>query len=191
MVQFPGQQVGAGNIHLAGTGASPSDVVLSSTGAATLEINGAWAILSNMRIQNIGMTGQDALHASWNARVWLDRLEFSQAAFAQIDVDTGAEVWTAVNYSIVGPAKAHIATSLGGRFVSYGGVANIVGNPMFNHFVQATQGGIIQNLRGNFTGTARGVRYYVSDCSIICAARGPNFFPGNQPGVHFNGGFYD
>jgi hypothetical protein len=96
------------------------------------------------------------------------------------------------SYIIAGAAPIHIYAS-GGYIATADATISIAGTPNFSYAFAYAAGGASQldAWGSTYTGAATGVRYNGSrSASIVTQGGGPNYFPGDQPGVLSGGAYY-
>lgn len=189
---------GAGKAIIVGDETTPANVVVSVTSAdafAGAYIVGRWAL----RGLKIGTTTSGNCIHAFGRSVYIEfqNVEFGTCAVAHLYAEDGAIIEALGNYKVSGGALYHLAVATQ-SLIRMGVAANITatfsGTPSFSAQVAVcTRLGYLY-LRSaglTFSGTATGIRYSVSENSVVnTAAGGASFIPGNAAGSSTTGGQY-
>lgn len=176
---------GSGIVKLAGNGAvlNPLDAnrQLIDISMARMDIGGF--------LFNGGAL--DCLHISRAAYVYLLNNTFGRTGSYHIDVDTNATVTCSSNYTVVGGAKAHIASSMCAVYNSYGGVVTIKGQPSFSDaFISSGENALVQIGQTIYNGAIHGRQFDAHNGGGIATFRGASsVIPGTSLGTTQNGGW--
>lgn len=191
--------VGAGTVTIQGSGASPINTQVFTTGSLlpTEAVFFAAGITGSWRVTNVGIysTGSGAarvgVQASAGSRLTVGAIDYGAGFTAQARaIDSGAlEIDS--NYSISSGAGTSIE-SIGSSAVRIQNITvTIVGNPSFNSFCSANQCGVVVATGNAFIGTANGPRYIASLNGVInTGGAGASYFPGDTSGAAVDGGRY-
>jgi hypothetical protein len=189
-------QVGPGRITLQGDNTTPSNVVISTTALShAIRVYAGVLYIKGFKIQTT--TTGSAIQARYGGLCYIaGNMDFGAVAQAQVSAVFGGKVAVSgVNYSITGAASAHYQASDGGQLLLADGGAftvTITGTPAFSTaFAQAGFLSYMQAQSITFSGSATGVRYAVSENSVIrTGGGGASYFPGGTAGTTATGGQY-
>ncbi len=185
-----GPYVGNGFIHILGDAATPSNVIVSTTGSNCFHAYYTYIIVEGVELRTT--TGGDALFV--DAAAWIDfaNVRFGACAGAHMWSQFGGVCQAVGNYTISGAAQRHMRAEQGGRIRVPGITATLSGTPAFSsEFASAAAGGGIRANGNTYTGAATGKRYDGTLNGVIdTGGGGANYFPGNAAGTTATGGQY-
>jgi hypothetical protein len=190
--------VGSGLIIIQGNVTTPSNCVLSFSGAHS---NGfvANGVLGTYQIQGFQLkatnSGYEAFYIVSNSVVNIQNLDFNTGWSFHLDVETGATITVVGNYKISGGGTAHISCSAAFFKAQNTFTITLTGTPAFSaEFVGTDRCGwcLIEYGAVTFSGSATGKRYLANTNGIIdTEGGGSTFIPGNSAGSVSNGGVYE
>jgi hypothetical protein len=183
---------GGGGLVVQGDVATPSNVVISSTGdcfaiaavlPGVLNFRGFKVISSNFGI-----------HHNGGGTLKLENIDFGACLF-QLLVDANGAYCDASGTGLTfsGGATLGLVVNVGGVLSIQGTTVTMSGTPAYvAEFVLATRSGVIQADSGcTFSGSATGTRYAADGNGVIyTGGAGATFFPGNAAGSTSAGGQY-
>ncbi|TGV61129.1 hypothetical protein EN784_01640 [bacterium M00.F.Ca.ET.141.01.1.1] len=196
--------VGAGSIIIVGNEASPTTVVLRTTGVFSGNV--ANLISQNLstvykvrgvRLESTGSGNSFGLLSVGSSRLEFQNIDLGAGILQQLRAADGGVLVATGPYSISGSTLAgglHWAGVGGGVIRVQSFTITFVGTLSLGTFVSATTGAIIFGNGNTFAGSAgsaTGTRYSCDTNAVISVAgAGINYFPGNVAGVVTNGGQY-
>lgn len=193
-VVFNGPIHGNPAVTLQGDLATPSNAIISTTGAAAITlINGATVSVGGFKVttttSGAGISVLNSSFATINGA-----MEYGAAGNAQINVGAGGVATITANYTISGSAPFHYRAGGGGTINAQSVTVTTSGTPAFvSGFASAINGGTLNAFGQTYSGTgATGLRFSVSQGGIVFTNQtNPNYFPGNALGTVASGGFID
>lgn len=190
-LQKPLVDGGYGSLIINGNGASPSNVVISTTGADCFYAERSAMTIQNMKLQT--SSSGNCLNAGIGGTISFSNVIFGTCAGTHVNAIYGGNIFTGSNYAISGSAGEHFLVSNGGViYVNGGPTITLSGTPAFaGGFVNASQCGTISAGGVVFSGSATGSRYVAALNGVInTGGGGANYFPGNSAGTTATGGQY-
>lgn len=178
---------GAGSVNILGDTATPSNVLISCTGANCFQASGG-VKFSIAGIKCATTTSGLGIYAVDSGSVIYinGKIDFGNvpAGYAHFVAALGGQVEINANYLISGNAGFHAWALQGGRISSIGISATLSGTPVWsNAGWAATDSGVLLASNMTFSGTATGTRYSTTMNSIIqTGGGGGSYFPGNVAG---------
>ena len=179
---------GYGYVTLLGNAASPSSVVIDSTGYSMLVPGVRRWIVRGFRIQ-AAKHGMDIYDG---ALITLREMDFGFCAWSHLNVRENARLYMPSSYLVSDGASSHFNVRNGGLIILQGAVYTLSGTPHFSvSFANAETLGLLRTRGSSFAGTATGMRYRVFSNAIIdTGGAGTDHFPGDAAGITGSGGIY-
>ncbi len=191
--------VGRGTVTLQGDDTTPSNCIISVSGASPITARGGskgWRV-SGFKLENIASYA-DLVDVIEGSTLTLGRMEYGVAGNGanlgmHIYVADGSHVLHDNNYTISGNASAHWfarnMTSVSARGITI----TVSGTPAISTFAYAELAHMFVP-QNTFSGSATGARYGAAAGGVIDTfAAGASYLPGNSAGSEdtANGGFYN
>ncbi|MFV2033896.1 MAG: DUF2793 domain-containing protein [Halocynthiibacter sp.] len=188
-LQIEPSLVAVGRLQITGNTATPGNVVLTTSAASAISVQGGNVTLGGVRLLSTG-TGA-LLRIGRAADVTLSDVIFGTTTNDQIAND-GGQVRYGGACEIDGNAARHVANRAGGIFDSNGQVLTLTSAPNFaTAFLACEDGSVATLLAGSFSGAATGPRYVADRNGVInTGGQGAAFLPGDSAGSATNGGLY-
>lgn len=188
---------GAGLLYIVGDVATPSNVILESTGAHS----GTNAVvscvnqttrfsISGVQLKSSGSGFIPGIRGNGNAYLEYGSIDFSTGLSTHVmAVDTAAVICTG-NYSISAGAGSHLWAVNGTiRMQSY--TLTLTGTPVFSNSFAICWAGYAATNGMTFSGSATGSRYSVTDNGVVfTSGGGASYLPGDSAGSTATGGQY-
>jgi microcystin-dependent protein len=184
--------VGFAKITLQGNVATPSNVVITSSGTTFAHNNPSFdMVVKDLSITSSGLTG---LQSSNNAYVAIDNIISGATAAGgqQLSVFNNARISPIGNYKISAGSGTHINLASGGLISGNSKTVTLTGTPAFSvSFIYLSACGISQMHGFTYSGSATGKRYNVLS-NAVCSTNGggANYFPGDVAGTTDGFGVY-
>jgi hypothetical protein len=185
-----GPQTGRGTIAIQGNPTTPANVLISTTAANAIAINGRATL--NIRDLELRTTSSGVgLAVLMASTCYFQNIRFGACATSHLQVSTGALVVPG-NYTISGSAPFHVQITHGGSLYVIGITVTLTGTPNWSSaFAHLELCGTFRAQTITFSGSATGARYFVENNSVVQTyGAGPNYFPGNAAGQVATGGQY-
>lgn len=181
-----------GNALINGNATTPGNVIVSKTAGDCFNFSAPCRVeLRNLETRTT--TSGDCVAASYGALVVIGvGLRFGACAAAHMRSSSGGFIQNfAANYSIVGGA-AHHMFGASGKFIMAGSTVTLTGTPAFSAaFAAIQEQSSLMAYSGTYSGSATGLRYFVSMNSIIQTyGGGASYLPGSTAGSTATGGQY-
>jgi hypothetical protein len=178
-----------GNVTVQGDTTTPSNVVISTTGAACIQVmNKASLAIGGFKLTASSGYG---VYAASNAAVSIaGKMEFGVCTGSNHLGAFASVISITTDYTISGGAIVHAYAADGGIINDYMRTVTITGTPNFSTaFAQSERLGDILMFGNTFTGSATGSRYSVNNNAVIYT--GGATLPGNAAGISTLGGQYN
>ncbi|AZO54870.1 MULTISPECIES: hypothetical protein [unclassified Mesorhizobium] len=196
--------VGAGSIIIVGNEASPSTVVLRTTGVfsgnvANLVSQNLSTVykLRGVRIESTGSGISFGLLVVGSSRLEFQNIDVGAGLYQQLRAADGGVLIATGPYSVSGSSSAGGLhwSAVGGAIIRVQSqTVTFAGTLSFGSFASSTTGAIVFANGITFAGTAgsvTGTRYAVDANAVISInGAGATYFPGNAAGTVTNGGQY-
>jgi hypothetical protein len=178
--------VGALPPIIRGNNAAPTNVHVNVTGKGFVSSGTQpWRILD----LKVSATAT-ALEASSGGEVQFGNLVFGAATIHMAGASRGT-VLAESSYAVTAAANFHLYASQQGMISVPNATLTFTGSQAYAIFAYADALSVINAYSMTFTGgTITGTRYQVTENSMIKAAAGAAYFPGNVAGAAMNGGLY-
>ncbi|MDQ2083091.1 hypothetical protein RA307_23135 [Xanthobacteraceae bacterium Astr-EGSB] len=199
--------VGAGKIIIVGDETTPSNVVVTTSGAmvstnhANFFARGVRTTYSirGVRLKSTASGSTVGLGVQGGSQVEYQNVDFNTGFAQQVrTVDPGSVAYgTGAGYTISGPAGIHMngsnLSSIQANSESNGSyTVTLIGTPAFTTFANASNLGYVSAIGVTYSGSATGSRYSAANNSVInTGGGGENYFPGNTAGTKSSGGIYN
>jgi len=183
-----------GNVILEGDVSTPSNTIISTTGANAVAVRCAMSLAVQSVELRTTTSGNCLFAEGAGARIEVGAgVRFGVCAGYHCRAISNGYVKNDTNdYTISGGASQHYAAALGGVIELQGSTVTLTGTPAFsNAFALATVGAVVSVYSMTFSGSATGKRYDATmNGAIQTYGGGANFFPGNSAGSTGTGGQY-
>jgi len=183
----------AGRIVIRGDTTTPSNCVISVTGAHCFMVDYPGSILWLGGFKVVSSGGYGVYAENGGQIVVYEKMEYGNA-FYQIVAASGGKIWITMNYSITGGGSHHYYSTRGGLIQVAGITITGSGAQAFSIFVNCDGVSLTSVFSTTITGAGSftGQRYSASTNGVIYTATGNvNFFPGNVAGSVGSGGVYN
>ena len=183
-----------GSITLKGDTTTPSNVVVSVTGANAISASNKAAIsIQGFKVQT-ATSGHAVIVDSGATIKVVGKMEYGvTAGFHLYANGTGSQIVVSAGYAISGGAAAHWGATDGGNLTVYpnGLTISLSGTPAFSsNFAYASRVSGITAWGHTFSWTAIGSRYSVDANAVIFVNASATYLPGNTAGGASSGGQY-
>lgn len=174
-----------GNVSLIGDTATPSNVIISTTGNCIEVSQKAVLTLGGFKLVSSAGYG---IYAISDAVVTVSgKMEYGACGVHHIAATTSA-IYITADYTISGNAHAHFSVIDAGLISAYGLTITLIGTPAFSSpFAYAARLGDIVLVGNTYSGSATGARYSVNQNSVIASGV---TLPGSAAGSAASGGQY-
>lgn len=181
-------------ISIVGDTGTPSNVVISTTGADAFTISsGAAVTISGVKVQTT--TSGNCFTTQYASFLTLASFEVGACAGYQISTSYGSFTFiTSQSYTISGGATAHYYTVLNSEMLSISNTITLTGTPAFSlAFLVGAVSSYSHVVGTTFTGAATGARFYLYMNAVYSdgGANAPTYLPGNAVGTTFGGAIYN
>lgn len=182
--------VGGARLEILGNPAAPSDVVIVGGWPSALFSGGCRVGLRHMRVES--NAAGSLIQALEGADVYIDNIVFGATSRYHMEIDGGARLRIAGNYTIDGNAAlAHMIVISGATVSGDNRTVTLTGTPSFGGAFVAVDAGIYAVWNQTWTGAATGKRYSATLNGIINTfGKGTSHFPGDIAGTIASGGQY-
>lgn len=191
--------VGAGTVYIAGDTSTPTNVVISTTGASCFKISN-YAAQGSYDIRGFKVqttTSGNCFHVEGAAmNLKLGQMNYGTCAGYHIIADRKTiVVLDNTNYTISGGAQSHWLTAYYGAVIAGHQTITLTGTPTFFSFARLYSKSYIEfSTNCIFSGAATGYRYYANTDTVVqsngAGSPGKNYLPGNAAGIEQQGGMY-
>ena len=177
--------VGVGPIYITGNTGTPSNVVISTTGASAIAgySCGSWTI-GGVKVQT-ATAGYGVYIQGGTSIVTLNKVDFGVVGgvYSHIQAALGASITIIGNYTISGNSgDSHYYAIENGVIIIGAVTVTLSGTPTYQRFALAYMAGLIRSA-ATFSGSGTGVRYLaIKTSSFEVYGAGANYFPGNSAG---------
>jgi len=177
--------VGVGPIYITGNTGTPSNVVISTTGASAIAGSscGTWTI-GGVKVQT-ATAGYGVYIQGGTSIVTLNKVDFGVVGgvYSHIHAALGASITIIGNYTISGNSgNSHYYAIENGVIIIGAVTVTLSGTPTYQRFALAYMAGLIRSA-ATFSGSGTGVRYLaIKNGSFEVYSAGANYFPGNSAG---------
>ena len=186
--------VPGGLVVFIGDTTTPSNVVLSASGANAFEVTNGVCNIALKGVKVTTTSSGSGVRASNGAQLNIYNMDFGACVTYQIRADYGGQVLPQTSYTISGGASAHWFAGQGGGITVASKTVTVTGTPAFSTAFAVAQNLSFMAVTGNtYSGSANatGSRYNVSGNSIInTGGQATTVFPGSTNGTTPNGGLY-
>ena len=186
--------VGRGAVTLQGNAGTPGNVVISTTSADAVRVEGAGIDVVVKDLELRTTTAGNCLAVSGPCRVSYSNVRFGACASAHLLADRTGYIRCTGSYAIVGAAVYHwhCTNGPGLIFITGGNTVTITGTPAFSGVFAATGNNASIVCGGlTFSGSATGTRYSATTNGVINTnGGGASYLPGNAVGSTGTGGQY-
>lgn len=187
--------VGAGTVFIKGDLATPSNVVISTTGNTAISGDGVLGtyVIAGVKIQT--STSGNCILIQNGTRLSITTVDFGSCAESHMVVTSSSVLSLTGSYTIsgsVGASGRHIGLFQSACVQVQGSITvTLTGTPSFQYFALIDRLSMGQLSGITFSGSATGTRYSVS-ANAVCYTNGggASYFPGNAAGGVANGGLY-
>lgn len=191
-ISFASAQVGAGQIKIAGDTTTPSNVLISTTGANAITVDGAGCRLffEGLKLTSSGVVAIVQAKSGGYIKT-TGKNEFGNCGSGHRLYATNTGVIDAVAAEVISgtAAGAHYLADNNGVIYCQSATWTASGTAVQASFAQASSGGVIYAFSNTSSGTFTGSRFTASNCGVINTnAGGANYFPGNSAGTGTNPG---
>lgn len=180
-----------GVVTLLGDAATPANVIISTTSADCISVQGG-ALLQVSGFELRTTTSGSCLSAQTFGRIAMTGpMRFGTAATAHIVVQSDGQINTgAQNYTISGGAAYHYLFQSGGQITDVVNTVTLSGTPAFSvAFALGQTTAVLTALGQTFSGSATGKRFDVTGNAVINNnGAGSSYFPGSVAGTQGTGG---
>lgn len=190
-IVITGPWVGSGTVIIKGNTSTPANVLISITSADAITVqDGGRITLQDFEIRTT--TAGHGILAQRGASVLFSNLRFGAIVSHQLRAIGGSSITATGNYSITGGAAVHYASVTNSVITVSSKTVTLVGTPAFSaEFALGGTGGILVLTSITFSGSATGLRYYITSNSVCSTAGGgANYLPGSVAGIVETGGQY-
>lgn len=189
----PRRWVGRGTVTLQGNAGTPANVVISTTSADAVAVDGVGMdfIVKDLELRTT--TSGYGLLVSGPSRLSFSNIRFGACASAHVLTDRAGYIRATGNYAIVGSAPYHwLSTNGPGLIYAVGLTITLTGTPAFSvAFATAANNSAIVCNANTFSGAATGTRYSAAANGVINTnGGGASYLPGNAVGSTGTGGQY-
>lgn len=190
-----GPWVGLGSVTLKGNTSTPTNVVVTASGAHTLTVQNNGVLYTDSFQIKSDTTGSQyhAILSQYGGTVYWSGLDFGACGNAQVRAgDGGKAINIGNNYTISAGAIYHFDASSLGEIRCQTNTVTLSGTPAYSTaFARAVGNAVVNAASITFSGSATGTRYSATLNGVInVAGGGANYFPGNAAGSTATGGQY-
>jgi hypothetical protein len=183
----PKSYVGAGPVTLQGDTATPSNVLISTTSNAAINLDsvvGKW-VVKGLKLQTttsgVGLLVQNGSHVDFQ------NMDFGACVGPHMYATGGSAVTCIGPYTISGGSGYHSWCESSSAITIFGKTLTLTGTPAFSGaFAEATRAAVIICTGNTYTGAATGKRYDASVNGVLVI--GADVLPGNVAGTTATGG---
>lgn len=187
---------GSGTVTLVGDTTTPSNVVFSTTNTDALLVeNGCFLSVGGFKLTATGASGNGLRAYQGGFITMTGQMEFGAAGAIQIEASGATIVNHGANYTISGGAQAHLHLPGAGVMDFAFSTVTLTGTPAFSsYFIGAAGNSVAHFGLWTWNGAATGTRFFLHDGAGVLTpgiSGNLNFFPGNGPGLVYDGAQYD
>jgi hypothetical protein len=186
--------VGAGSVIIVGDTATPSNVVVTTTGSSPVNFL-ASNVVGTYKLRGFQVTSSGSaargIHSTVGSYVEIESVDFGSGFDIQLRASDFGRLLVTGNYSISGGANWHI-TLVSGFMRCQSRTVTLTGTPAWAaSFIDVSFNGTAVVNGNTYSGAATGTRYAVTANGVInTGGAGASYFPGNAAGSTATGGQY-
>lgn len=185
------QYAGSGSIIISGDTATPSNVLIDTSGVCISASKGAKLSLQGLKLTSSASVA--CINVDYGATITLtNNMDFGACALGHHVYVHGGYFISSIAETISGTAAgAHYYSSSNGYLNCQSATWTASGSISLGFFAIASGGGVIYAFANSSSGTFTGTRYYAAlNGTINTNGGGANYFPGNVAGSTATGGQY-